>query len=224
MYECCVCHQHARTTLSAVLRHIREVHPYFANAITCGLNGCAATPSSFEALKKHIYRYHRELLNIPDDDSNTPSAPNPTVDENCEEEGSLEHHDADDSAEASLSTPSSAMLGAKFILKTRDGKGLTQTDTDGIVHDVKVVLQNTVESLEQSVLQKVNELQVITEDNIEELKAIFSDERVLNPFKDLETSHKQEKFIQENFNYVVSCNEIWDGGGGGGGGGKGDFP
>lgn len=205
MYECYICHQHARKTLSAVLRHVREVHPYFETAITCGLNGCAATPSSFEALKKHLYRYHRELLNVVDD-SNTPQASNPAVDGNVsEEEESLGYRDAGDSTEASLSQPTSAMLGAEFILKTRDGKGLTQTVTDEILHDVKIVLENTVQALERSVLRTADEL--LTEDGISELKAIFSDEGLLNPFKGLETLYKQEKFIHEHFNYVVSSND-----------------
>ncbi len=55
-------HQHARTTIAGILKHIREVHPFFRDAITCGLDGCAATPSSYEALKAHVYRYHKNLL------------------------------------------------------------------------------------------------------------------------------------------------------------------
>ena len=52
-----------------MLRHIREVHPYFESAVSCGFNGCAATPSTFEGLKKHLYRYHRDLLDIEEDSS-----------------------------------------------------------------------------------------------------------------------------------------------------------
>ncbi len=42
--------------------YIREVHPFFRDAVTYGLDGCAATPSSYEALKAHVYRYHKNLL------------------------------------------------------------------------------------------------------------------------------------------------------------------
>lgn len=43
----------------------------------------------------------------------------------------------------------------------------------------------------------------LTDDQLSELKTLFSDDSLVNPFKGLETVNKQEKFIQENFNYVV---------------------
>lgn len=112
--------------------------------------------------------------------------------------------DGDELAEATVSPLSASMLGAQFIMKIRDGKKLTQTTTNEILSDVRIVVENTVETLKQKVLHKVNEWQVLTDEETSELKAIFSDERTLNPFKDLGTLYRQEKFIQENFNYVVS--------------------
>ncbi len=119
-----------------------------------------------------------------------------------EEEQHLECDGTDDFIQTPLRLPSSTDLGAQFILKTRDGKGLTQTTTDEILHDVKTVLQNTVKTLEQEVLKKVDDLQVITK---EELKRIFVDETLINPFKNLDTPYKQEKYISS---YVVSHKNI----------------
>ena len=42
-------------------------------------------------------------------------------------------------------------------MKTCDGKKLTQTTTDEILSDVKIVVENTVETLKRRVLQKLNE-------------------------------------------------------------------
>ena len=44
----------------------------------------------------------------------------------------------------------------------------------------------------------------MTEEETSELTAIFSDEGTVNPFKDLGTLYRQEKFIEKNFNCVVS--------------------
>lgn len=201
MYECSICNQHARTDLVGLLRHIREVHPHFATRVTCGLNSCPATPSSFEALRRHVYRYHYNLLNISTQESNAiPEGGNI----NGEEEQSFlfETH----TNEQSLS-PTQGILGAQFILKTRDGKQLTQVTTDGIIQDTKLILQSTVENLERKVMEKIANLGIaVTTDQLTEIKAVFSDDSLLDPFKGLETEYKQEKFIQENFNYVVSTN------------------
>ena len=36
------------------------------------------------------------------------------------------------------------------------------------------------------------------------MQSIFGDEKLVNPFSGLDTEYLQEKFIRENFNYVVS--------------------
>lgn len=215
MYVCCICHQYARTTLIGVVKHIREVHPYFESPVTCGLNGCVATPSSFQALRIHLYRYHRELLDITDSDNTTNVLANPTV------EGYPEDQDFDnvggegdnDLAETPQSLPSSSDLGAQFIMKTRDGLKLTQKATDSVLSDVKLLLESTMERVESEVLKKVKEVMGdgITYDVSElqkelasGLKDVFTDETLVNPFKELHTAHLQESYIAKHFNYVVS--------------------
>ena len=102
-------------------------------------------------------------------------------------------------------SPTPNILGAQFIMKTRDGKKLTQVTTDGIIQDTKLMLQSTVENLERKVMEKISSLSTpVTSGELTEIRAVFSDDSLLNPFQGLETEYKQEKFIQENFNYVVS--------------------
>ena len=101
--------------------------------------------------------------------------------------------------------PKSTLMAAEFIMKVRDGKGLTQVTTDGILQDTKMVVQNTLVSAGEKFLEKLRALQLpITEDQLSELMSIFSEESLVDPFRDLTSFHKQDKFIQENFNYVVS--------------------
>lgn len=89
--------------------------------------------------------------------------------------------------------------GAQFILKTRDGRKITQVALDGIISDTKTIIQSTLENVEKKLLAEVN----LTETQKEEIRSIFCDETNTNPFQGLDTLHQQEKFIQEHFNFVV---------------------
>ena len=203
MFECCICHQHARTTLVGLLSHIRAVHPHFANRVVCGLNGCPATPSSFEALRRHMYRYHQDLLNI---SSTLTSSHGSNADHDDDEH---QFQTPDDSSSATSDVEQSVcqspqIIGAEFILKIRDGRKLTQVATDEIINDTKIVLQNTTEVIEKKVIDKIKNLGVVSDDQLAEIRGIFNDVSLVNPFKGLETEYQQQKFISENFNYVVS--------------------
>lgn len=204
MFECCICHQFARRTLSSLLRHIREVHPHFEGRVLCGVDGCPATSSSYEGLRQHMYRFHKDhIAQYSRGASNNATLTN-SSDENSpllDPEDSVEE-DQEVTADIEIST--SKVIGAQFILKTRDGGRLTQTATNGIVQDAKILVQNTVQTLERRVIDKVNHLGIeLTDGELSELKETFHDD-ALDPFKGLDTEYKQEKFIRENFNYVVS--------------------
>ena len=187
-----------------LLKHIREVHPYFATRITCGLNGCPATPSSFEAFRRHIYRYHQDLLSISRQGSVPITLEDDHFDAEQEQAISLELDAAPNQLNV-LCLPSPSILGAQFIMKTRDGKQLTQVTTDEIVQDTRVILQNMAKKIERRVLEKIESLEIaINDGQLSEIRDIFSDESLVNPFIGLETEYKQERFIQQHFNYVVS--------------------
>ena len=58
---------------------------------------------------------------------------------------------------------------AKFILKIRDGKGLTQTVTDGILRDMQAMVECTTDNLKAKViiaLYSLNKLSSSEIDNI----------------------------------------------------------
>ena len=202
MYHCLICHEHARKTLPEILRHIREVHPHFQDTVSCGINGCPSTASSYEALRRHMYRYHKNLLNCS-------SALIPTEENYHESQLEVEGTDSiecEDNSAVSEDPISTRITAAKFILKTRDGKGLTQVATDGIIADTKLMIQSSLQYAETKVLEMIDRIGVaLTEPQCQELKVIFADENVLNPFLGLDTEYQQEKFIKEHFNYVVSC-------------------
>lgn len=188
-----------------MLRHIKEVHPHFQSAVVCGLEGCVATPSSFQALRTHLYRKHRRLLDCVTEDVTPEIETTPTPQDEmtpANEEWQEELHNEQDELPPA---PKSALLGAEYIMKIRDGKGLTQTATDGILQDTTIVVQNTLESVKETLLKKLGDLPLpLAEDQVSDLMSVFSDESVQEPFRGLESVYKQDKFIREHFNYVVS--------------------
>lgn len=206
MFHCCICHQHARNTLTGVLRHIKEVHPHFTSSVVCGLDGCLATPKSFQALRKHIYRYHKNLLNTtPLNPASSINAMNEGIDvepidffEN-EDEPPADSHD--DDLQGCTTTK---VVGAQFIMKTRDGRKLSQATTNEIITDTMTAISSVSDALQLNLFKKIDELGVVmTDDQRAELACVFSNDEVVNPFLGLETEYKQEKFIKEQFNYVV---------------------
>lgn len=204
MYECCICHQHARRTLSALLRHIREVHPHFEGRVLCGVDDCPATPSTYEGLRQHMYRFHKE--HITQQCSESSSATTPISNENlplCDSEEPMAESQGNQES-INNEKHDAKVVGAHFILKTRDGRKITQKAVDGIVQDAKILVQNTLQSIERRVFDKMNHLGVeLTDGELDELKTVFHDDDTL-PFSELHSEHMQEKFIREHFNYVVS--------------------
>lgn len=94
---------------------------------------------------------------------------------------------------------------AQFILKTRDGGHLTQTNADRIVQDAKMMVQSTIDSLRVQLVEKIKEYTSLPDENVEEIAQVFHEDS-LNPFDGLETLYLQERYFEEHFNYVV-CHE-----------------
>jgi len=98
--------------------------------------------------------------------------------------------------------PAQTLEAARFILKIRDGKRLTQTTTDGIMKDIQCMLDHITSSLKNDVIEALGE--TLTTDLVLKVREVFSAADSKRLFDGLETQYKQEKFIQEHFNYVVS--------------------
>ena len=62
---CWICHKVALPTLKAVVRHMASVHahdPLFR--VCCGIDGCSWSYTNFYSFKKHLYRKHREAMEV----------------------------------------------------------------------------------------------------------------------------------------------------------------
>lgn len=112
--------------------------------------------------------------------------------------GPFEDSDMNEQQQTSL------VNAAKFILKTKEGRKLTQVAMNGVVHDVQTMVQSMLEAVEQKLLDKFKTGGIATtEEQLQDLRSVFSGPSS-NPFQGLETEYKQEAFFKANFNYVVS--------------------
>lgn len=103
----------------------------------------------------------------------------------------------------------SIVNAAKFILKTKEGRKLTQVAMNGIVHDVQTMIECTLETIEQQVLDKIEAAGItVTDEQLQDLRSTFYGPSS-NPFQGVETEYKQEAFFKENFNYVVNNPFSW---------------
>jgi len=206
MFLCQICHKYARRTLSEILRHIRDMHKHFTGKVRCGVNNCPSTVTSYESLRQHLYKQHKDILKTTADDLE--SDPREEVSNDGGVDSSPETTSRDDHdipMDCSDTTSSShtqqeydtQIEAAKFVLKLRDGRKLPQTVTNEITQDVSSLVESVVENLKESVLKLIP----IPESNQDDFEKIFNFSHM---FKGLETQHLQEKFVRENFNYVVS--------------------
>lgn len=89
---------------------------------------------------------------------------------------------------------------AQFILKLKESKQVSQVVIDEIVGGCQSMFQYTVRRLRADVTAKLATAGVDVS-NILGLDDLF--EEVPQPFQDLETRHKQEKYFRENLVIVV---------------------
>jgi len=213
MRECQICKKYARNTLAEIMRHIRDVHPHFEGPLKCGVKNCPSTVSTYKSLRQHVYEKHKNELKTVDNHD----------DIQVLERGGAHTNDllaqsdvtVQDESEHNTDTPSCShsnpslfngetgeqSIGneaAKFILKTLEGKKLTQTVADGIIGDTTIFVERTLDHLKQKLKEKLG-------NTFEEIEAIFFLPEICNPFRGLETRYQQEKYFQQHFNYVVSC-------------------
>ena len=208
MYYCQICKQYARVSLKEIIRHIRDMHRHFTTPVRCGVAGCPSTATSYESLRQHTYKKHRNEL-IPEDHVHGDSVPIAT--NNCAESESAavfaeeeSHNDmpASSTPGPSIATTKSVKLeAARFILKLRDGNRLPQTVTYSILKDIQTIIDSTNDMLKRKITEYLEHVNKLSSSEISRVQEILSSET--NIFEGLESVRNHELYIQEHFNYVV---------------------
>ena len=142
MYCCCICASFASSNFSSVLRHIGNTHSGSSNfSIPCPVSDCSRHENPYicyESFRSHVYRKHRELLEegfprLSHDlehersDADLEGADNPNY---------ILNHGDEDGQDHDSSRRDFQLDVAKFLLKTREERRITQTALDGMVQDV----------------------------------------------------------------------------------------
>ena len=205
MHECQICKNYARRTLADILRHIREVHPHFEGKVKCIVSDCPSTLSTYESLRHHMYKKHKDVLKD-DGSADIPTTADITSDD---EAGMAELNVfADNPVEVESSSGQSDLHydreAAKYILKIQEGRKLTQSVTQGIIRDTTLIVHHTIDHLKKMVYARLKDTVDINETQLDDIEEIFMSPEIRYPFQRLETRHQQDSFFQEHFNYVVS--------------------
>ena len=62
-FSCSICNSFASLDYASVIRHIGSVHAWDPRfRITCGIEGCVRTYTSYRCYREHIINKHSELL------------------------------------------------------------------------------------------------------------------------------------------------------------------
>ena len=65
VWNCSLCEWFAAVSLKVVMHHIGSVHMHEAGFhICCGIDGCPRTYKNFASYRQHLYRVHRDVLDI----------------------------------------------------------------------------------------------------------------------------------------------------------------
>ena len=90
---------------------------------------------------------------------------------------------------------------AMFILKTRDGRRLTQAATDNILRDVTELFQSRLETVCHNTVETLKDAGV-DDSTISTVKDSILAQ--CKPFKGLETEYHQNAYIRDHFGLIVS--------------------
>ena len=187
------------------MRHIREVHPHFEGKVKCIVSNCPSTLSTYESLRHHMYKYHKEALKNDHSSDITSEVCTDILAEADSLEGNSTEIERNDEKLCDQDGPYN-YEAAKYILRIQEGKKLTQTVTEGIIRDTTMMIDHTVWCLKEKVYGRLKDIidTDFTEAHLHELEEIFTSSEICHPFQHLLTRYQQERFFQEHFNYVVS--------------------
>ena len=173
-----------------LLSHIRLVHscdPDFC--IECSFSGCCRTFKNFRTYQNHRLTHSR----------NEGSQGAEDVDHGIKEDARSVL--ANDEVHTPTVTDMQS-YAARWILKTRESRGLTRSATQGVLEDVQDLVSfvaQTLESQTYAILQSNG----IDYSTVYGLSDVFTG-LTTTPFQGLTSFHQQLQYFRNNFNLIVS--------------------
>jgi hypothetical protein len=191
--------------LTDFLKHVQLFYAHQPGfSITCGLDGCLRSFSSFRSFRNHVYSYHGgdSNLELQQDGGNVDD---PTSGDDEDEDGVDGDGDAGATWEMNAIQPSQRNA-AMFLMGLKEKHMITQAALQGVIEGVTTLMQSQLDALYTQVHQQLLQSGV-SQTTIDELQPLFSGDGIFGrPFQGLETHYQQLKFYRQHFNLVVSLN------------------
>jgi len=207
--KCQICPAFYTLTIAMMLSHLLRVHSSDPNfSVKCDVPECQRTFRKPRSYQSHLRRQHSDFdLNSPirawdgrevgeqwQEDEEIPME--------VLEDGLVNEEGLYDNLEDGLN--GKKRMDALFLLQTKEANRLTQKATDNIMEGATALVKNTVELLRMGVQNRLDSAGLRFE-AVPGLTELFNDEHVIsNPFRHVNTEHKQSAYFKEDFNLVVS--------------------
>ena len=191
--------------LTEFLKHIQLFHSHQPGfSITCGLNGCLRSFSSFQAFRNHVYSYHGGESSLDQ---------RQTADGESDGTGDIGGDDGDDDGDGDdgisfdsemRETPPSQRNAAMFLMGLKEKYMITQVALQGVIEGVTNLVQSHLDTLHSQIQQRLL-LSGVSQAAIDGIQPLFSEcGTYAHPFQGLETQYQQLKFYRQHFNLIVS--------------------
>lgn len=221
-YECSLCATRLPSLVSYI-SHLRLVHATDPNfRVKCGINNCLSNFKSFGGFNSHVYRHHRDALGLvksvqgqdfnddkaaDDSHRNTADLPLSPHEGSGYDYSIFSHHDdmpLEQSVSAmydvwhllGISQEQQKRTAASFLLKLCEVCRVSEKSISDII-DGTTHLFNQAFMVSRAEMSDMLSCKGADASSIQSIM-------LPNPFADLETIYKQNKFFKETFNYLVS--------------------
>lgn len=149
MYCCRVCSTFASPSFASVVRHIGNIHANDERLeLVCPVPQCERQRPyrNFESFRSHVYRKHKDVLKKKVNMLSGVSSKHDSSSSITEDRGGVKdvggdivpvNDQPDGSAECSVTRPGSIQsTAARFLLRTKEERRVSQRAVDGIVQDL----------------------------------------------------------------------------------------
>lgn len=212
VFNCTLCDQFSTPWFQQIVTHVGKLHAFDPNfRIRCGVDVCSMTYTNFFSYKSHVHRKHRAETGAETGAETTQtwhgeerSSDATAVDTSDREDLVLDQPSEQVGLLAFQEEPGGRAEDfkrsvAKFIMRTRDVKGVSQDD---IVNGVEHLIEASLSEIRMKMTDTLDSTGC-SEEAKEAVLGVFQNPSVFKPFGGLHSRYEQLNFIKENFNLVV---------------------
>lgn len=197
-WRCPLCHCFAAPGPKGILRHMGTIHALDSNFhVICGLQGCPRSYNNYHSYKKHMYKKHRDVLELDQSLSSQLVDSNPPL-----EYDNFDCFDDDMSNPPPVtSVKDEKKTSALFLLKTTAVSKVSKSALDDLVSDFSLFLNDKLRTLEDDVTTYLRHKNVEVDSD---LLKMFQSPSLTSPFQGLESEFLRKKYYTDHLGMLVS--------------------